>query len=76
MDSNLNPLKTEQNVKNDIINPWSASSIFDFCYFCCPECDEKSKDKQEFVNHASAYHKGVSLKKVIVLTIESNALKV
>merc|ERR1712105_174039 len=37
---------------------WLASSIFDFCYFCCPECDEKSKDKQEFVNHASAYHKG------------------
>ena len=64
MDSNLNSLKTEQNVnvKSDTINPWSASSIFDFCYFCCPECDEKSKDKQEFVNHASAYHKGVSLK--------------
>ena len=52
----------EQNVKKDIISPWSASSIFDFCYFCCPECDEKSKDKQEFVNHASTFHTGVSFK--------------
>ena len=63
-DSNLSQLKTEENPS---IHPlWLATSIFDFCYFCCPECDEKSKDKQEFVNHASAYHKGVSLKKFTV----------
>ena len=47
-------------VKDESSNPWSASSIFDFYFFCCPECDDKSKSKQDFVNHASAYHTGVS----------------
>ena len=58
-ESKLDPSIMEQNVKYDNINPWIASSIFEFYYFCCPECDEKSKDKQDFVNHA-AYHVGVS----------------
>jgi hypothetical protein len=43
-------------------NPWEASSIFDFSYFCCPECDAKSQSKQDFVDHASNYHTWVSLK--------------
>ena len=51
----------EENILEDILNPWNASSIFDFCYFCCPECDDKSKNKQDFVNHALAYHSEVSL---------------
>ena len=60
MESKSEPLVVEQNVKYDDINPWTCSSIFEFYYFNCPECDEKSKDKQDFVNHA-AYHIGVSL---------------
>ena len=38
-------------------NPWDVSSIFDFTYFNCPECDTKSQQKQEFINHAFAKHK-------------------
>ena len=53
-------LRMEENLE-DILNPWNALSIFDFCYFCCPECDDKSKNKQDFVNHALAYHSEVSL---------------
>jgi len=51
-------------------NPWNVNSIFDFCYFCCPECDWKVTNthtgKQEFVNHASIYHTSalVSLKQI------------
>ena len=52
-------IKIVQNVKVEIINPWMASSIFEFQFFCCPECDEKAQDKQDFVNHAT-YHTGVS----------------
>ena len=48
-ESKLDPSIMEQSVKYDNINPWIASSIFEFYYFCCPECDEKSKDKQDFV---------------------------
>ena len=63
-DSNPGPLKMEQNNKleNSIHPLWLATSIYDFYHFCCPECDEKTQDKQEFVNHASAYHKGVSFR--------------
>ena len=52
-------------------NPWNVSSIFDFCYFCCPECDWKVTNthtgKQEFVNHASIYHTSVSYKKLNII---------
>ena len=49
----------DQNVI-DSDNPWKASSIFEFHYFCCPECDCKSHTKQAFVDHASTYHTWVS----------------
>ena len=49
--------KMVQIIKND---QWIAISIFDFYFFCCPECDAKTKDKQKFVNHVSTYHSAVS----------------
>ena len=42
-------------------NPWDISSIYDLAYFCCPECDYKHQDKQDFVSHASSDHPWVSL---------------
>ena len=45
-------------VKED--NPWEVSSLFDFNYFCCPECDNKSQNRQDFINHASNNHPWVS----------------
>ena len=41
-------------------NPWDVTSIFDFAYFNCPECDYKHQDKQDFVSHASNNHPWVS----------------
>ena len=41
-------------------NPWEATSIYEFRYFCCPECDCKSHNKQEFVDHTFNYHSWVS----------------
>ena len=41
-------------------NPWDVISIYDFNFFCCPECDGKSRSKQEFINHASISHPQVS----------------
>ena len=46
-------------IKQDY-NPWAATSIFDFMFFCCPECDCKSQNKQDFVNHTVNYHSWVS----------------
>ena len=57
---------SEQNIKQERWNPWDVSSIFEFNYFCCPECDfkiqsdEHTETKQEFVDHASSNHPWVS----------------
>lgn len=48
----------DQNVNENMKNPWFVSSMFDFCYFCCPECEDKSQSKEDFVLHASEYHDG------------------
>ena len=59
---------SEQNIKQERWNPWDVSSIFEFNYFCCPECDFKirsdfnTETKQQFVNHASSNHPWVSFR--------------
>ena len=43
-------------------NPWDVCSLFEFNYFCCPECEFKTRSysieqsAQDFVNHASHNH--------------------
>jgi hypothetical protein len=37
-------------------SPWSVTSIFEFQFYCCPECDTKYQQKQNFVNHAYSNH--------------------
>ena len=38
------------------LNPWDVSTLDDFLYYCCPECDIKEKDKQIFLEHALLSH--------------------
>ena len=38
------------------INPWNFESIEDFHFYCCPECDTKTKESQDFMNHAVQHH--------------------
>ena len=37
-------------------NPWHVTSLQDFQYFCCPECDCRHKDAQTFIDHALLSH--------------------
>ena len=37
-------------------NPWAVTSIHDFSFYCCPTCDHRSQDKQDFVDHAIFFH--------------------
>jgi hypothetical protein len=59
-------MSAEKYIKQEQWNPWDVSSIFEFNYFCCPECDfkiqsdEHTETKQEFVDHASSNHPWVS----------------
>ena len=38
------------------INPWCVSNLEEFMYYCCPECDKRSKSKNLFVKHALGEH--------------------
>ena len=59
---------TQQYIKQESWNPWDVTSIFEFNYFCCPECDFRirsdfnTETKQDFVNHASSEHPRVSFR--------------
>ena len=37
-------------------SPWAVNSLYDYLYFCCPECESKTPIKQDFVRHAVLEH--------------------
>ena len=41
---------------NVISNPWNVDTLEEFLYYCCPECDLKSKDYTQFYDHAVHSH--------------------
>ena len=41
-------------------NPWSVTTIDEFLYFCCPECDNKTQSRALFINHAYLHHPRVN----------------
>ena len=36
-------------------NPWSGN-LDKYLFYCCPECDEKSANKESFIGHAVKTH--------------------
>ena len=47
-------------------NPWarSVSTLSDFLFYCCPECDMIEKDKNVFIKHAVLNHESAGVLKV------------
>ena len=45
-------------MKSEPDNSWCVSTIEEFLYYCCPDCDVKMKleDKENFVRHALSEH--------------------
>ena len=41
----------------DELFPWNVSAIEEFLYYCCPECDWKTKNHETFLQHAISSHK-------------------
>ena len=37
-------------------NPWHMTSITDFLYYCCAECNFKDKIEENFIGHATSEH--------------------
>ena len=42
-------------VKNPL-NPWSVEDVDVFLFYCCPQCDHRSKSKASFIEHAFIDH--------------------
>ena len=38
------------------VNPWYVINLEDFLFYCCPECDNKTKNPKAFLNHAVTSH--------------------
>ena len=43
-------------LKKEFLNPWQVTSKDDFLFYCCPECDMKSKDYEHLYEHAIKSH--------------------
>ena len=41
---------------SDDNNQWNVSSVDEFLQYCCPDCDVKEKEKEEFIRHALSQH--------------------
>ena len=39
-----------------MMNPWAVDNLKDFLYYCCPECEEKVKSLETFLQHALNQH--------------------
>ena len=50
----LDPKEPSIDIK--MANPWIVESLYDFSYFCCPECETRWQGKQEFIDHAYNHH--------------------
>ena len=42
-------------VKNPL-NPWSVEDVDVFLFYCCPQCDHRTKSKASFIEHAFLDH--------------------
>ena len=37
-------------------NPWNVTSLDDFLFYCCPECDNRTVTKNDLIQHALNNH--------------------
>ena len=49
-------VKKETEPKSSENNPWHMTSISDFLFYCCAECNFKDKNEENFILHAKAHH--------------------
>ena len=55
-------------------NPWNFESFEDFRFYCCPECDTKTKESEEFKDHALQYH-AKSIAHIFLSNLTGQAVK-
>ena len=46
----------KEEIEQKDINPWHMTSLSDFLFYCCAECNFKEKNEEKFVYHATSHH--------------------
>ena len=50
-------VKPDPSVTEDFkISPWDVTSVEDFLYYCCPECNDRNQSRDDFLQHAMINH--------------------
>ena len=52
-------------------NPWNVGSFEEFLYFCCPQCDIKTKATDELVKHGLKFHELAKISKIGSLHVKT-----
>ena len=63
--------RSKKAVPEELKNPWIVENLEEFLYYCCPECDVKSKDTQSFIEHALINH--AQAQHLVVVKIEEES---
>ena len=63
--------RSKRAVPEELKNPWIVENLEEFLYYCCPECDVKTKDTQSFIEHALLNHAQAQHLVVVKLEEES-----
>ena len=66
--------RAKKSLGEEIANPWQVQNLEEFLYYCCPECDVKSKDTQAFIEHALTSHE--QAQQLVVVKVEEEPLTI
>ena len=72
MNSQLQMKRAKKSLVDE--NPWQVQNLEEFLYYCCPECDVKSKDTQSFIEHALTNHE--QAQQLVVVKTEQEPLTI
>ena len=63
----------DEESKYEFQSPWKVENLDEYLFYCCPECDHKTKTKSLFIDHACKVHEGAK-ECLVQVKIESDSL--
>ena len=58
----------------DEFNPWNVTSVEEFLFYNCPECDMKHTSRDVFINHALLEHPKVMFSSTVFQNPSKNLI--
>jgi len=63
----------DEESKIEFQSPWKVENLDEYLFYCCPECDHKTKTKSLFIDHACKVHEGAK-EYLVQVKIENDSL--